>query len=106
MSDGQQTAFKSVLIRVGNAPVPTILTPSNGTKFRAGDHIAISGDDATDAEDGTLPDSAFSWTVIFHHDTHVHPGVGPINGVRSFTFDIPTTGHDFEGNTRYEMISR
>ena len=44
VSDGQQTAFKSVLIRVGNAPVPTILTPSNGTKFRAGDHIAISGD--------------------------------------------------------------
>ena len=42
--------------------------------------------------------------MIFHHDTHVHPGVGPINGVRSFTFDIPTTGHDFEGNTSYEIV--
>ena len=55
VSDGKQTAFKSVLIRVGNsAGAGTILTPSNGTQFRAGDHISISGD-ATDAEDGTLP---------------------------------------------------
>ena len=53
---------------------------------------------------GTLPNSAFSWTVIFHHDGHVHPGVGPINGVRNFTFDIPTSGHDFSGFTRYEIV--
>ena len=42
--------------------------------------------------------------MIFHHDSHVHPGVGPVNGVRSFTFDIPTSGHDFEGNTSYEIV--
>ena len=103
VSDGQQTAFKSVTIRVGNSPTPTILSPSGGTLFRAGDHVAIAGN-ATDPEDGTLPASAFSWTVIFHHDSHVHPGIGPVNGVRNLTFDIPTTGHDFAGSTSYEIV--
>jgi glucose/arabinose dehydrogenase len=103
VSDGTQTSFKSLTIRVGTAPVGRILTPSSGTLFQAGDHILISGD-GTDAEDGSLPDSAFSWTVIFHHETHVHPGVGPVTGVRNLAFDIPTTGHDFSGNTSYEIV--
>ena len=104
VSDGTQTAFKSLNIIVGNPPVGQgYITPSNGAIFRAGQTIAISGD-ATDVEDGTLPDSAFSWTVIFHHDTHAHPGIGPVVGVRSLNFAIPDTGHDFAGNTSYEII--
>ena len=63
--------------------------------------ISFSGD-ATDPEDGTLPASAFAWNVDFLHDTHVHPGT-PITGVKSGTFTIPTTGHDFSGNTRYRI---
>ena len=42
--------------------------------------------------------------MIFHHDSHVHPGIGPVNGVRNLTFDIPTTGHDFAGSTSYEIV--
>ncbi|MFN8638979.1 MAG: hypothetical protein U0360_05865 [Dehalococcoidia bacterium] len=103
VSDGTQTAFDSLMVSVGNAPTITSLTPADGTLFRAGDHIVISGD-AIDTEDGVLPDSAFSWSIVFRHDGHVHPGAGPINGVRSFAFDIPTTGHDYSGNTRYEVI--
>ena len=33
---------------------------------------------------------------------HVHPGP-VVNGVKSGTFTIPTSGHDFEGNTRYRI---
>ena len=67
--------------------------------FRAGDVISVSGD-ATDAEDGILPASAFTWNIDFLHEGHVHPGL-PTTGTKSGTFTIPTAGHDFSGNTRY-----
>ena len=63
--------------------------------------ISFSGD-ATDAEDGTLPASAYTWNIDFLHEGHVHPGT-PITGVKSGTFTIPTSGHDFSGNTRYRI---
>src|SRR5262249_4717595 len=45
-----------------------------------------------DPEEGSLPSAAFSWTVVFHHDTHTHPFLGPIDGTTSGTFTIPTSG--------------
>jgi hypothetical protein len=36
------------------------------------------------------------------HEGHVHPGT-PVTGVKSGTFTIPTSGHDFSGNTRYRI---
>ena len=71
------------------------------TQFQAGDVIAYSGD-GSDPDDGRLPDSAFTWNIDFLHDGHVHPGT-PITGVRSGSFTIPTSGHDFSGNTRYRI---
>src|SRR6185436_17448065 len=103
VSDGADTSFKTIDIVVGNPPVGEILTPSDGTMFVAGEQISLSGD-ATDMEDVVLPDSAFSWTVIFHHAGHVHPGTGPVNGVRNLTFNIPASGHDFNGDTSYEIV--
>lgn len=48
---------------VGNsAPTPQILQPANGTVFPLGATIHFSGD-ATDAQDASLPDSAFVWTA-------------------------------------------
>jgi glucose/arabinose dehydrogenase/chitodextrinase len=104
VSDGTNTAVSSdITIRVGSPPTPIILTPATGTLFRAGDAINFSGS-ATDAEDGVLPASAFSWTILFHHDSHIHPGPGPFTGTTSGTLQIPTSGHDFEGNTNYEIV--
>ena len=60
--------------------------------YTAGETISFAGQ-ATDLEDGNLPASAFSWTVLFHHDTHTHPELGPINGVTSGSFTAPTVGH-------------
>src|SRR5262249_21712780 len=103
VSDGvNSTVSAGMTIRVGNPPTATILTPTNGILFRAGDSIAFSGD-ATDPEDGTLPASAFTWTILFHHDSHVHPG-GTVTGAKSGTLQIPASGHDFEGSTNYEIV--
>ena len=46
----------------------------------------------TDPEDGTLPASAFTWRVDFHHDTHTHPFMPRPAARPSGSFTIPTTG--------------
>jgi glucose/arabinose dehydrogenase/PKD repeat protein len=100
--DGSSTTLSApIAVQVGNKPVPTILAPQTGILFRAGDVITFSGD-GTDAEDGVLPPSAFTWNVDFLHEGHVHPGL-PTTGVKSGTLVIPTSGHDFHGNTRYRI---
>ena len=63
--------------------------------------ISYSGD-GTDPDDGDLPDSAFTWNIDFLHDGHVHPGT-PVTGVTGGSFAIPSSGHDFSGNTRYRI---
>jgi glucose/arabinose dehydrogenase len=104
VSDGVNSALSQDLsIAVGNPPSAQITSPANGTLFRAGDVIPYAGS-ASDPEDGPLPASAFSWTILFHHDSHVHPGGGPFTNTTSGTLTIPVSGHDFEGNTNYEII--
>ncbi|EHB58540.1 PKD domain containing protein [Mycolicibacterium rhodesiae JS60] len=85
VSDGAKIDLASQYIVVGStAPTAEILTPTSTTKYNAGDVITFSGL-GTDAEDGTLPDSAYSWSVVFHHADHVHPFrdniVGPTGSI-------------------------
>lgn len=102
VSDGENSSVSTPMtISVGSPPTATITSPADGATFRAGDVIAYSGD-ATDPDDGSLPASAYTWNIDFLHDTHVHPGTA-ITGVKSGTFTIPSSGHDFEGNTRYRV---
>jgi glucose/arabinose dehydrogenase/PKD repeat protein len=102
VSDGEvDTSSTPLLILVGDKPVANILSPADGARFRGGDAILVSGD-GTDVPDGVLPAGAFTWTVDFLHAGHIHPGL-PTVGTKSFTFDIPTTGHDFSGDTRYRI---
>ena len=102
VSDGTlSTTSSPVSIIVGNPPSPSISFPAAGSTFRAGDSIAFSGT-AVDSEDGVLPASAYSWTVNFLHANHVHPVI-PLTGVTQGSFVVPTSGHDFSGNTRYEI---
>ena len=63
--------------------------------------ISFSGD-ANDAEDGALPASAYKWNIDFLHDNHEHAALEQAGG-KSGTFTIPSTGHDFSGNTRYRI---
>jgi PKD repeat protein len=102
VSDGQSsTAATPITISAGNAPTATIGAPVAESTFRAGDVIAYSGT-ASDTEDSTLPPSAFRWNIDFLHAGHVHPGT-PVVGVTSGSFTIPTSGHDFSGDTRYRI---
>jgi glucose/arabinose dehydrogenase/PKD repeat protein len=86
------TGTATRVISVGSAPTASILTPLAGATYAGGEIIGFSGS-GTDPDDGALPASAFSWTVVFHHDTHTHPFLGPIPGVMSGSFQIPQIGH-------------
>jgi glucose/arabinose dehydrogenase/chitodextrinase len=103
VSDGVTSTFAPPLtISAGSAPVATVNAPTDAATFHAGDIITFNGDGA-DPDDGALPASAFSWTIDFLHDGHVHPGQ-VITGVKSGSFTIPTSGHDFSGLTRYRVM--
>ena len=91
VNDGKGgTDSATVNIAVGSPPVGTINTPAAGTKYNAGNTISFSGS-GSDAQDGTLPASAFSWKVLFHHDTHTHP-FETFSGVKTGSFTIPRVG--------------
>jgi glucose/arabinose dehydrogenase/PKD repeat protein len=103
VSDGTtQVLSNPINISVGNPPTAQISAPSNGAFFIANDVINFSGS-ATDPDQGTLPPSALSWVIVFHHGNHTHPILGPVTGA-SGTYTIPTSGHGYSGQTSYEII--
>src|SRR5262249_11221344 len=63
----------TIVIAAGNSPpTVTITSPSPSKLFAVGEKITLSAT-ATDAQDGSLPGSAISWTVLRHHNDHTHP---------------------------------
>jgi glucose/arabinose dehydrogenase len=81
----------TVAIAVGNTPpTATINSPAAGTTWKVGNSIPFSGS-ATDAQDGTLPASALSWTLIQQHcssNCHQHE-MQTFSGVSSGSFTAP-----------------
>jgi len=81
----------AVTINVGNtAPTATITSPAAGTTWKVGDVIQFAGG-ATDAQDGPLPASALSWSLILHHcpsNCHTHI-LQTFEGVAGGSFTTP-----------------
>ncbi len=77
-SRGAPSPRVSRLIYAGeHAPSVTLNTPV--VRYGVGEIVPMSGT-ATDAEDGALPASSLTWTVLLNHDTHQHPYFGPVSG--------------------------
>ena len=90
---GNATSNNATLTVLENQPpVPTITSPINDDTYDGGQLFTFSGT-ATDSEDGSLPASAFSWKIDFHHDVHTHPKLLPTSGITSGDFTIDTEGH-------------
>jgi glucose/arabinose dehydrogenase len=83
----------SATVTAGNtAPTATIDSPLPSLTWKVGDTIGFSGH-ATDAQDGRLPASALSWSLILHHcytptNCHTHM-LGNFTGVASGSFSAP-----------------
>ena len=81
----------TVTITVGNTPpTATINAPAAGTTWKVGDVINFSGS-ATDAQDGPLPASRLSWSLVLQHcpsNCHSHL-IQEYPGVASGSFTAP-----------------
>jgi Domain of unknown function (DUF4185) len=80
-----------VITNENEAPIPRILLPAPGELFAGGSTIVFSGD-ATDAEDGPLPSSAFHWKILLFHGGYNVPLLGTVSGVKSSAFSVPERG--------------
>ncbi len=86
---GDWAGARFTLAPANNAPpVPTIVTPAINTKYSAGTVLNFSGT-GTDAEDGTLPASKFTWSIEQVHTDHTHVMLPPTSGITGGTFAIP-----------------
>jgi uncharacterized repeat protein (TIGR01451 family) len=84
----------SVTISVNNTPpTPTIVSPSSLVTWAVGETIQFSGR-ADDQQDGSLPATGLSWTLVQHHcpvnpnDCHTHT-VQTFSGLSSGSFAAP-----------------
>lgn len=80
-----------LLVTANTAPSGNVTSPAAGTHYNAGQTISYAGS-AADNEDASIPASAYTWQVDFHHDTHSHPFVQPVSGSTTGSFQTPTTG--------------
>ncbi len=87
------TGEAELTVSGGNTPpTATITAPGAGTTYGGGQSFTASGT-GSDPQDGSLPPSAFTWEVAFHHGTHSHPFILPTSGVTSIAFTIPVQDH-------------
>lgn len=99
-SFGTTTSAPATLrITTNRLPQVSITSPSANTGYAKGDRIRYSGS-ASDAEDDSLPGSAFTWQANFRHDTHAHPLMAATSGAQSGSITIP----DFEATTANTWI--
>ena len=81
----------TVTVTAGNmAPAAVINQPAAGDKWSVGSTVTFSGT-GTDNEDGTLPASRMSWSLIMHHcpsSCHAH-GIQDYAGVSGGSFVAP-----------------
>jgi glucose/arabinose dehydrogenase len=95
----------AAVISAGNTPPTAVIdTPTVGTTWAVGDTIGFSGH-ATDAEQGTLPDSALTWTLVLHHcpsTCHAH-NVQTFSSTSGGSFVAPD--HDYPSHLELRLTA-
>lgn len=90
-NQGASSTSTPITISASNSPpVPTITAPTPGTTWKVGDVISFAGG-ATDQQEGTLPASKLSWTLVMEHcpsNCHEHT-IQTWTGVASGSFTAP-----------------
>jgi glucose/arabinose dehydrogenase len=95
----------SVVISAGNhPPTATITSPSPSLTWKVGDPITFAAT-ATDQEDGTLPASDYTWTIVLEHcpdgvTCHEHQ-IETVTGVKQASFIAPD--HEYPAHLRIEL---
>jgi hypothetical protein len=85
-------------------PVPVIDSPASTLTWKVGDPISFTGH-ATDPEQGALPASALSWTLLVQHcpsNCHSHT-IQSWNGVASGSFNAPD--HEYPSHLELRLTA-
>ncbi len=117
VDDGHgHTATASVTVDVTTNTAPTIdsVSPANNSTYTDGQTIQLNAT-ASDAQDATLPASAYSWNIVLVHGTHDHPLTtltGPSPSFVTLTdhdadsyYDITLTVTDSGGLTATRLVT-
>jgi glucose/arabinose dehydrogenase len=107
VTDPQGLSDQAILtINVSNsAPTATIATPTPLLTWQVGDRISFSGS-ATDPEQGVLPASALTWTLVMQHcpsDCHEHT-IQSFEGVATGSFSAPD--HEYPSYLQLRLTAR
>ncbi len=86
------TLDQPLVISAGNSPPTATITQPGAIKWKVGQEIPFSGS-ATDPQEGTLPSSKLSWSLVINHcssadNCHKHP-IEDYPGVASGSFVAP-----------------
>ena len=92
-----------------DAPTATIAAPTSTTTWKVGDMVSFSGS-ATDPEQGALPTSSLSWSLILHHcasasdasTCHAHQ-LQTFAGVASGSFTAPD--HEYPSHLELKLTT-
>jgi glucose/arabinose dehydrogenase len=95
----------AIVVSVNNTPpTATIAAPQSSFTWKAGDMIAFSGS-ASDPQQGTLPASALTWSVIMHHcpsNCHTHD-IQQFAGVASGS--LPAPDHEYPSHLELRLTA-
>ena len=93
-----QRAIDTLSVTVGSSPpVAKVLEPADGMTALPGDTVGFEGT-ASDP-DQSLPPEAFAWTLLLHHESHIHP-FGSFSGPKG-SFVVESHG---DGTYKYELL--
>jgi glucose/arabinose dehydrogenase/chitodextrinase len=102
-----QSSSATVSVTVGSTPpVATISGPASGASVLPGQTVVYQGS-ASDPEEGALPAGALGWTILLHHNDHIHTlqtstgasgsFVTQYHGVGTYSYEIVLTATDSSG---------
>jgi glucose/arabinose dehydrogenase len=102
---GDASHTTSIVIWAGNTPPTAVIdSPLPTFTWRAGETIAFSGH-ASDVQQGALPASALSWSILLHHcpsNCHVHP-LQTLTGVASGSISAPD--HEYPSHLEFRLTA-
>jgi PKD repeat protein len=76
---GLVSAPERITIFAGNELPRVSIDSDTGGAYEFGERVRLTAS-ARDPEDGAIPGSRISWTVVVEHDQHTHPFLGPVAG--------------------------
>ncbi len=109
VGDGVLESVSTLDVEVGTPPTIVGLTAVNDNPvpeegyFRFGDTYTFAAS-AEDSAGNPIPASGFSWSVSFIRPGNTHPAVGPVDGVDTIDFPVPSQGQGFSGPVYYRAF--